>query len=193
MDLMIDLETLSGFCVQGAIVSIGWCIFDPFGHMIHDSGRIDVDAQTSIGAGMVADWKTIQWWFKQCKEVRDLACKTGDDIRTALQAINYVYSANNCACVWGYPATYDLAVLESASHLTKVGLAWDRRAHRDALTIYNLLGRGDRQGAKRAVSHSIKGVKHDPEYDARRQAMQVQVMLRMLSVGPQGMKDAELL
>lgn len=180
LDLMIDLEC-AGKAPDGAIVSIGWCVFDrdgkvvgPYGPMCH--GRIDVIVDSAVDKGMKLDADTIAWWFKQEPSTRRLwnapGAKPLDDALRSLAQVWYDRCQPNPAAgwVWAYPATYDLTILDRAYSLCGFRTPWERKNLMCSRSVMKALGfKRDGVGVPEQWRR-----KHDPEADAVRQVIQLQ-------------------
>lgn len=189
-DMMIDLEC-AGPAPDGAIVSIGFCLFTlPYDanliepKILHQ-GRIPVDVQSCLDIGMKIDAKTMgEFWFKQPEEVRNLWGEPhASGIHEALGRLNrlYVsstYSMIDRANVWAYPATYDLSILDRAYVLSGKAPAWGRQHLLCARSAVKALGY-DRNTA--VIPPEFQS-KHLPENDAVRQAIQLQQAWKLRKV-----------
>ena len=132
--LMVDIETM-GMAPDGAIVQIGYAVFNPITGFVLASADINVSLASSVQAGMTLNPGTIEWWMKQEQAARDaLYTPPPCDLALGLSCIQAVYQNAQCGAVWAFPATFDVVILESAFRLTKEKVPWGYRDIRDART-----------------------------------------------------------
>ena len=189
IDMMIDLEC-AGPAPNGAIVSIGYCFFAldrmknstefTYGPVSDDAfGRIPVQVQSCVDIGMEIDEKTMrEFWLKQPDAVRNLWGESGAvPIQQALQTLNARYQRScfypNKPNVWAYPATYDLSILDRAFVLSGIQPNWGRQQYLCARSVMKGL-MFDRDKVQMPLEWQVK---HLPENDAVRQAIQLQACL----------------
>lgn len=208
LDMMIDLET-AGPAPDGAIIAIGWCIFDRdasamFGkeeYGVLDCGRICVDTATCLDIGMGYDADTLRWWMQQEPPVQALwTAKDRVSLSAALDTLNNRYY-DSCMLgaepgfVWAYPSTFDLSIIMRAYDLTGVKPAFHRKHLMCARSVMKAMGyrREDERipGVTKLLANDERelfiGEKHLPEQDAIRQAIQLQHCLAQYrSILPHG-------
>lgn len=185
LDIMLDLET-AGPAPDGAIVSIGWCVFDrdrgPLGPVPgYEPRRVDVIVESCLDIGMVIDPDTVKWWLSQEAEVRRLWNAPGAvPIREALRVFAAEFAKLDAASpsghsplIWAYPATFDLSIFDRAYQLAEMPKGFDRRTYACSRSVMKALGyrRSDERVPKQWRA------KHLPEADAVRQAIQLQLCL----------------
>ena len=73
---MVDIETM-GTDPKAAVITIGACIFDPFGADTEDTISTDQRFSTTISFqdnqkhGRTFDADTLAWWLRQSKEAQN--------------------------------------------------------------------------------------------------------------------------
>jgi hypothetical protein len=190
LDMMIDLECAGG-APDGAIVSIGWCIFaldglpnatgDTLGPVSDAAyGRIAVNVQSCLDIGMEIDERTLrEFWFKQPEAVRRLWGESNAiTIQQALRQVNDIY-CGHCTggrqdgYVWAYPSTYDLSILDRAYELSGTERKFGRKDYLCSRSV--MKGIGYRRTDEKIPEKWRE--KHLPEKDAVRQVIQLQLAL----------------
>lgn len=120
-DLSIDLETLG--TVPGSVITqIGVAAFNADGHGPVFMDTFFVDPQSCIDLGMTVQWSTIKWWLQQSDAARSMfALAMGRKLEDALHQVNdFIRNfMQDGFTVWGYGATFDIALLECAYRAAK--------------------------------------------------------------------------
>lgn len=127
------------------------------------------------------DHSTLAWWLgeasakKMSKAMIEQALPIADVLQQFVDwpaDLGLTWGAING--VWAMPSDFDLPILKSA--FTRLGgdVPWDRRATRDARTLFSLIG-GPPAIDWTGMTH------HDALDDAVGQAMQVQIAMGMLN------------
>jgi hypothetical protein len=120
INVMLDLETL-GTAPGCPVISIGACVFDPSG--IGDTFYRVVNAESAIGAGLLPDEATINWWEEQTPEARAQTFEVamsptgGEDLGKALAEFEtwlMRFEMTRGVCVWGNGADFDPPILTAA-------------------------------------------------------------------------------
>lgn len=149
MHMMIDLETL-GTRPDAAIIQIGAVLFEPVSggklrNVSHQGFNQHVLLQDAAGS---VDHGTIAWWMQQ-----QSVAKMGEAMETKALPLgdvlqNFIsWPMESCELsweaisgVWANPVDFDLPILRSAFALFGQDAPWDRRATRDARTLFQLVG-----------------------------------------------------
>jgi len=167
-DLSIDLETL-GTHPDAVITQIGLCPFNASTGEIGKPIKIAVEPQSCLDLGMTVTWPTIAWWLKQNEKARlGMATQQGVLLQDALRVTsafieNHMYPG---FCPWGFGATFDVSLMESAYRRCKLEVPWGFRTVRDIRTL----------AALRPCTHvprPVPEVEHDAADDAAAQAKYV--------------------
>ena len=180
MDVMIDLETL-GTRPDAAIIQIGAVLFEPlFGGKILNGKGFNRHVLVQDGGGTI-DHGTVCFWLAEksaAKMAEELSTKA-DFLGHVLQAfVDWPVKAHDLSWeaitgVWASPSDFDIPIMKSAFARTGMSVPWDRRATRDARTLFNLVG-------GRPEIDWAGFVAHDAYDDAVGQAMQVQKAMGLL-------------
>lgn len=169
--IMVDLETMST-AANAAIVSIGACAND---------GRPDfevrVDLASCMKAGLVVDASTIGWWLQQGDEARAALRDDPKSIETALLRFDDwlhgdmdapAYSSKPVECeLWGFPAQFDVTILEQAYKALGLATPWHYRAPRCLRTAAALFPKAERVLPNKERGHG--GAAHTALADAKAQ------------------------
>ncbi len=177
---MIDLETL-GTRPDAAIIQVGAVLFEPrSGGKILNGGGFDRHVKVQDGTGTV-DHGTLCFWLKEphAKQMGELLEEKAtallsvllDFVQWPMNACGLTWEAING--VWAHPSDFDLPILKSAFARIGQDAPWDRRATRDARTLYSLVG-----GPPEIDWTGF--TPHDAFDDAVGQAMQVQKAMGMI-------------
>ncbi len=181
MHMMIDLETL-GTRPDAAIIQIGAVLFEPVsGGKILNGQGFKRYTLLQDGSGTI-DHSTVAWWLQEAS-----ASKMGAALETEavplLQALDELdsfpmkakgLSWEAIGGVWAAPSDFDIPILKSAYARFGLGVPWERRATRDARTLFSIVG------GKPEIDWT-GFTAHDALDDAIGQAMQVQKAMGMLS------------
>lgn len=181
MHIMIDLETL-GTRPDAAIIQLGAVLFEPkSGGKILNNKAFNQYILVQDGSGSI-DHSTLCFWLTEksalkmgtalSTEARHLAEVLGAFIQWPEQELDLSWEA--IEGVWAKPDVFDLPVLKSAFNRVGRDAPWDRRASRDAQTLFSLVG-GAPEIDWTGFTH------HDALDDAIGQAMQVQMALGKLT------------
>ncbi len=175
MHCMIDIETL-GTRPDAAVLQIGAVMFDP-----HDGGQLHngkgfnqfVTLQHDGGGGSV-DHDTLCFWLQEPG-----ASRLGNNLMVNAQPMTVVLDMldrwpldlfgvewGTVQGVWAKPVDFNLPILRSAYARCGRDAPWNRRATRDARTLFSITGHPE---------VDMTGFRlHDALDDAIVQAMQVQ-------------------
>lgn len=184
-DLMLDLETLDTG-PDSTIIAIGAVAFDRDGYdtvqSISEPERIfyvTVDTWEQGAHGRTMNAETVMWWLQQSQEARERVSKPMMNLSPALQHLKKFAEEHEVKCCWGYGATFDNVVIESAFKAYKIKSPFSYRAHRCARTIIAL--------ADVPLDKDVECVftKHDALADAQRQALWLQKSYRTLVGAPE--------
>lgn len=180
MHVMIDLETL-GTRPDAAIIQIGAVLFEPVsgGKILNGKGfNQHVLVQDGIGT---MDHSTIAWWLTEAsaKKMGMAMMEQALPINNVLQQFHEWPAVHGLTWeaitgVWAMPADFDLPILKSAFNSLGGDVPWNRRATRDARTLFSLVG-GPPAVDWTGMTH------HDAFDDALGQAMQVQIAMGLLT------------
>ena len=181
LDIMIDLETL-GTRPDAAIIQIGAVLFEPkSGGRVLNGNGFNRHVLVQDGSGSI-DHDTLCFWLTE-----NSAVKMGHELDTLAGPLHEVLmdfklwltrdhdlSWEAINGVWANPSDFDLPIMKSAFARIGMDVPWDRRATRDARTLFNMVG------GKPEIDWTGL-VAHDALDDAVGQAMQVQKAMGMLS------------
>ncbi len=173
MDCMIDIETL-GTRPDAAVLQIGAVMFDAHdGGVLHNGKGFNQFVTLQDGGGSV-DHGTLCFWLQQPGAARFGAAlqSSAKPLKTVLQLFNkwpkdvLGIEWSTVQGVWAMPVDFDLPILRSAYAHWNQDVPWNRRATRDARTLFSITGYPsvDKTGFRQ----------HDALDDAVVQAMQVQ-------------------
>lgn len=181
MHVMIDLETL-GTRPDAAIIQIGAVLFEPVsGGKILNGKGFNKHVLVQDGTGTV-DHGTIAFWLQEAsaKKMGEALEKRADSLHEVLEAftswpeLEADLDWKTVGGVWANPSDFDLPILKSAYARFGSDVPWDRRATRDARTLFELVG-------GRPEIDWTGMTPHDAFDDAVGQAMQVQKAIGMAS------------
>ena len=131
--VMVDIECLARG-TNPVIVSIAAVKFCTQIGKIGPTFHRFVNLQSCLDHGMVIDADTLNWWLKQSPEVqKELTSKGRVSIREALLGLDVFMAGHwlnptkpeRTKVIWGYPARYDLPILENAFRKCNLGIPWD--------------------------------------------------------------------
>lgn len=173
-DVMLDLETLSTR-PNAAIISIGAWPFRLDGKPTnHPSFYRNVDAQSSIDAGLTIDGDSLMWWLQQADAARTrLTAPAPVPLKAALLDFR-AWCSDFCGKgnwdvfrIWSHGASFDIPVLESAYLSVRLDKPWRYNAARDTRTLFHVAGGVDWDAEFKLL---VGGTQHDALDDARIQA-----------------------
>lgn len=181
MHVMIGIKTL-GTRPDAAIIQIGAVLFEPVsGGKILNGKGFNQYVQVQDNAGTV-DHGTVAFWLQEAsaKKMGKALEKEATSLATVLE--NFVLWPIALAGldwkavggVWANPSDFDLPILKSAYARFGQDVPWDRRATRDARTLFELVG-------GRPEIDWTGMTPHDAFDDAVGQAMQVQKAIGLTS------------
>lgn len=180
MHVMLDLETL-GTRPDAAIIQIGAVLFEPlFGGKILNGKGFNRHVLVQDDQGTV-DHGTLCFWLQErsaAKMGEELSTRASHIAEVLLDFIDWPKGACDLSWdaiggVWASPSDFDIPILKSAFARVGGNPPWDRRATRDARTLFNLVG------GKPEIDWT-GFTPHDAYDDAVGQAMQVQKAMGML-------------
>lgn len=148
-DCMIDLETM-GLPPNGAIVSIGACMFEIESCEIGPTFKRNINLATAVRDGGVMEPGTVCWWLTQGDDARKSILTDNYDVRQVLAEFSdwvAEHSSHKSVRVWGNGAAFDLTVLNSAYLRAGIKTPWRFSHERCFRTVRNL----------------YPGVEYDPE------------------------------
>ncbi len=162
-DVMLDLETL-GNKSNSAILSIGAVEFNL---ETGETGRefyITVDLQSCLDVGLKVNGSTFYWWLQQNNAARNLVCKSGFDIQTALVKFNkWMEGCVEKVRVWGNGARFDIGLIEDAYVACGYqDMPWYFRSERDVRTLAAF-------APEIKANYPNSGTKHYPIDDCKHQ------------------------
>jgi len=138
MNLMIDLETLDTKATS-VIVSVGVCAFDVNG--IHDKQYFVLECQEQLDKGRTVSFDTLEWWFRQSKDVTDAAFnqKVKISVNSFMDKLMLFCSKNNIKKVYAQGPDFDLSMLTHIHNQYDKELPWDFWLARDTRTVYDFM------------------------------------------------------
>lgn len=156
-DVMIDIETL-GTKSYAAIISIAALEFDistgTAGHYV----QMNVDAQSSVDAGLRIEAETVFWWLKQdTKAITALLTEKPVSLHRALVELKeFIEDRQTIAGLrfWGNSARFDLGLLDNAYERAGIKTPWSPFQEMDLRTL-------DRLMPWCRKSQKFEGVKHN--------------------------------
>ena len=138
MNGMIDLETLDKKPTS-VIVSVGICAFDIDG--IHDKKYFILDCEEQMEKGRTISFDTLEWWFRQSKEVTDAAFNQPDKlpIKKFLEQLGYFCAKNNIKKMYAQGTDFDLPMIRDLHDQYNHELPYDYWLARDTRTVYEFM------------------------------------------------------
>ncbi|WP_455363548.1 3'-5' exonuclease [[Eubacterium] cellulosolvens] len=170
--VMTDIETLSSQ-PDGAIISIGLCLFDDK-HVI-DSQEILIDVKLTPGH---RDPKTIDWWNQQEPEVFRHAMSGNCAPWLACDLFTDICAHWNAAQLWANPPTFDIMMLRRLFETYDRKFPFHYTAERDFRTLRKM---ADSLGINYQEPYQER-VAHDAREDAVCQARALQIILDGLAL-----------
>lgn len=165
-NIMLDLETFSTKS-NALILSIGAVKFDE--KTIDDNGFYAVlDRHTQISKGRDVSASTLDWWFKQSPEAREVLVAPQKRVTEALE--EFAEFCGDNPIIWGNGSDFDNVVLGSLYDEFGLPRPWGYSASRCFRTIKNLLKVKELPGRQ--------GTYHNALHDALYQAQCLQVYLK---------------
>lgn len=173
---MVDIETM-GTSPNAAIITIGACIFDPYG--IDTDSSIPIERQFTTTISMVDNQKqnrsfdadTIAWWLRQSKEAQD-GLQDGDitNLRKALTDYNRFFSnqPGRVSRVWAKSPDFDMTIIRDA---LKSQNMMDHFKYWETRCVRTITEAAYPNGDQPTIG---VGVAHNALDDAIRQALMVQ-------------------
>jgi len=173
-DLMLDLETL-GNGNDAAIVSIGACVFNPFGGEITELFYRTIDLEISSHPGDL-DPGTVLWWLKQDEAARKALTDPKQHetlpLGEALNQLRGFIIANDANRLWSNGPTFDEVIIRSAFRRYEMEFPIPFFGSRCVRTVRGL------PNAPKAKP--VHGTAHNALDDAVSQAKHVQEIYRSL-------------
>lgn len=173
---MIDIETM-GTSPNAAIITIGACVFDPYGtdteDTIPDEQKFSatISFQDNQKQNRAFDADTIAWWLRQSKEAQD-GLQEGDitNLRKALTMYNQFFGnqKGRVSRIWAKSPDFDVVIMRDAFHsqnMMDLFKFWETRCVRTLTEAAYPNGDQPTIGV---------GVAHKALDDALRQALMVQ-------------------
>lgn len=173
---MVDIETM-GTSPDAAIITIGACIFDPYGNDTEDSipnehkFSVTISFKDNQANGRIFDADTIAWWLTQSKEAQG-GLQAGDitNIRKALTMYNQFFGSQQFRInrIWAKSPDFDVVILRNAlksQNMMDLFKFWEPRCVRTLTEAAYPNGDQPTIGV---------GVAHNALDDAIRQALMVQ-------------------
>lgn len=168
VDIMLDLET-TGTRAGCCILSMGACTFNKERTFTESISRI-----TCLDAGLEDNQDTLNWWFKQGKDVYNLAFNGDTPLTTALGSfsdwLRTLGVPKNKVYVWGNSAKFDLGILEAAYVACRMEYPIDYKNERCYRTLKNLYFN--------IKPMEFAGSKHNALHDALNQAEHASAILK---------------
>lgn len=172
-DVMIDIETMGGI-PNGAIASIGACVWDAVTSQVTDPFYVNVDVDDAVARGMMRDDRTVAWWAKQPQDARD-ALRDPEPIELTAALWQLIDWMPKKCCVWAKPPSFDITILRTAFNLCYLRCPWHFRQERDMRTLLQITR--DYTGGVELSKH---GDKHNALHDAQRQGIDAVKCIRAL-------------
>lgn len=173
---MIDIETM-GTDPSAAILTIGVCIFDPYGKdtesSITDDRKFNVviSLEDNQNQGRTLDANTVMWWLRQSKEAQT-SLNVGDitNLKNALTQYKTFISSQNAKVtrIWAKSPDFDVVIMRNALKSQKMS---DSFGYFESRCVRTLTEAAYPNGDQPAIG---VGVAHNALDDAIRQALMVQ-------------------
>ena len=173
---MVDIETM-GTSPDAAIITIGACVFDPYGkdteNTILDAQKFTtvISFQDNQKQGRAFDANTIAWWLQQSPEAQ-AGLQTGHitNLRKALTEYNQFFTSQTgrVSRIWAKSPDFDIVILRNAlksQNMLEQHKFWETRCVRTITEAAYPNGDQPTIGV---------GVAHNALDDAVRQALMVQ-------------------
>jgi len=172
---MLDLETLSARS-HAAILVIAAVKFDRHAKPTElekmDKFYRKITINSCRECGMHTDQRTVEWWKKQSKEIREEAFE-GERI-TLKQALDeFSKWFQGCDKIWSQGASFDVPILTEAYERCNKEIPWKFWNIRDTRTIYDL--------ANLHPWNLPKDKEHHALYDCWRQVWGVKESIKRLN------------
>lgn len=165
-----DIETLSRRS-DAAIVSIGAVEFT-FDEGIKREFTVNISAKSCKELGMNIDPETVDWWWQQPKEVRQMWMDNPFDIKDALDMFDAWFGNGKHKQVWCMGAGFDYGILRFPYYVLGREIPWKYWNENDQRTIYNFLGVRNNQLRSNDKEY------HSALADARSQALSLIELLK---------------
>jgi len=183
-DVMVDLETM-GTSVDTQVLSIGAVRFrmgvqdDVTSILERERGFyavLDIDEQADKGRTTTSS--TLDWWANQSKEARAVFEEPRQDVATVLDSFSTF--CDGAKRIWGNGNMFDNAIMRSLYDTYDRNYPveyWKDLDVRTLTWLWNFLTDWRSKGKRPTV---VLGEEHNALDDARRQTLQVQLMLKEL-------------
>ena len=138
--VMIDMETL-GDRNDAVVLSMGAVYFNPHNGETGPEFYVNVDPRSCQKLGMSISIGSIDWWFKQDKEVYLLTRSDPPPVpidMALLQFQEWLNVNHRCPELWSNGDCFDNAILETACHLCNLPYPTVYRNRRDVRTLVAL-------------------------------------------------------
>ena len=174
--LMVDLETMA-VSPNAAIVSIGACMFDPYGpldQVMDETFLVRVSLESNQEAGRELNASTVMWWLRQAPEAQQNLLEDITNLPAAIGRFTKWFQHETTErpdSVWANDPDFDAVILRSAyetvGHIYPLGF-WMNRSVRTvgAMAYPDYRIRKAAMGAVRKAA----GTHHRADVDAVAQA-----------------------
>ena len=191
--LMVDLETLAT-TPDAAILTLGACMFDPFGGMEQEIPEHEVflakaSIQSNEDAGRRIQAGTLEWWLKQNDTaLKALVSGNITNLRQLLVKFRlWVDSETDCRpkTIWANSPSFDMVILRNAYDQAGEGFTYGFWMERDVRTIGEIAYPHHQE--RKAVMKTIRdntGTHHRADDDAIAQARFVAHCYEKLGIEP---------
>ncbi len=135
---MIDIETLDNK-PTAIILSIAAAKFNFKDDEIENTYYSNVNIDSCKHYGMTAGKDTIDWWYKQPKEVFEQMKNNQQDIKKVLVDMSEFIGSGK-KFLWVNGASFDYPILTNAYNLVGINKPWHYSAENDVRTVFNMFG-----------------------------------------------------
>lgn len=138
MDAMVDIETL-GTRLGSIILSIGAVAFDPKTGKMGEEFYCNIHTWSCVGAGLLCDMGTIDWWRKQSEEAKKRFYDPEPvDLGYGLTLFSNWFGKERLIGIWSHGLTFDIPMLTVAMERLGKRVPWNFKNARDTRTLFDL-------------------------------------------------------
>lgn len=144
VNIMVDVETL-GLTPGSVILSIGACVFDPYGTRgIGETFQKNICIDSAQRAGLTINGKTVVWWLGQSLQARSAMTADDDMLGNVLSDFSEWWTDQTTGqgpgLIWAWGANFDPGMLEAAYLAAGLHAPWRYDSVRCARTICRMAG-----------------------------------------------------
>jgi hypothetical protein len=174
--VMFDLETLATR-PWAVVLSIGAVAWRPLTGERVDTFYKNIEPQSCIDVGLVADPETAKWWMApERRSARQALSEDKRPIKEVVDSFASWFFSCGARAVWAHGASFDVPIWETAAKFAGGDVPWNFRSVRDTRTVFDLVD-VDFTALKK------EGDYHNALDDALNQSRAVTDALRKLGIG----------